>query len=502
VFRLCAPIILCITSCSTLSTESPSTAPANEFATTIARIERTDSHSPAVLSVRLSYAEYLLSTDAGPCQQRLGRAQEELDRVAVNPQTQVMFPDGWARTADLEYRLHLARADCLGEPGRTVELRAAVAAAGHAAELYGSTFDYHAAVIMQFNSALVLHQLGDDSAAVMALEATLAMDREYGFQDDAQENYTQLLTWQGKSAVSTQVASLMQDFPKRQAILKFAWHQDDAHISLQESRESLWESDVNRSHAAASFECHIGADSNGGWKVSYTQGLAQYEPGVWPMLAGSRAAKMVFSPAPLPALNFKVSAAGAFLGTTDSDAFAAQLTAATDGLIRAHAPAGGDASDLTNKAFEQTAVAFASGLLVAEAAEKYQLETSMWVGATLDQGVWYQLSAPLSLHGLPQVVVQQRLEFAFTRRVPCTAAATEPSCVELVIRTTPDQEAVNRLISNYAASTATRIVVDPATLLAYSREDRLYWYASIGNAPGDAVLQSEHLKSTTTYSAP
>jgi hypothetical protein len=499
VFRPCALVVLFVTSCSTLSTESPSTPPADEFATSIARIERADPKSPAVLSARLSYAEFLVSTDEGPCQQRLGRAQQELDRVEASTQAPVMFPDGWARTADVEYRLHLARADCSGDTGRATELQAALSAAQHAAELYANVFDYHAAVIMRFNTAVVLQQLGDTAAAIAALESTLAMDREFGFHDDAEENYKLLLTWQGQPAQSAQVAALMQNFPKRQAILKFAWHPGDAHISLEDSRESLWDGAVSRSIGAASYERDIGADSNGGWMVSYTQDPGQYQPGVWSTLEGSQAAKAPFSPARLAELNFRVSATGAFGATLGADAFAARFIAQADESIRTHAPAGDQAGELTKQALDSADAALSSGLLVAEAAENYQLETSMWVGATLDQGVWYQLAAPLSVRGLPRVVVQQQLEFAFARMVPCTAGAAEPTCVELVVHTTPDQDAVDRLIKHYSSSTATRIVMDPATLLAYSREDRLYWYASIGTGHADTILQSEHFKSTTTF---
>jgi len=42
-----------------------------------------------------------------------------------------------------------------------------------------------------------------------------------------------------------------------------------------------------------------------------------------------------------------------------------------------------------------------------------------------------------------------------------------------------------------------RIVTDPATLLPYAREQRAYWYASLGGHR--SVLQSEHLVSHTSY---
>ena len=115
---------------------------------------------------------------------------------------------------------------------------------------------------------------------------------------------------------------------------------------------------------------------------------------------------------------------------------------------------------------------------------------------------------------MPQVVAQNRIDFAFTRMVPCTAGAAEQTCVEIVIRTAPDKVALDRLIADYnaqpaapgrindhTASTEARIVTDPATLLPLAREERVYWYASFGKGKGDTVLQSEHLVSTTNYDA-
>src|SRR4029077_2892038 len=118
------------------------------------------------------------------CAQRLEQAQEQLGSVEANPKASVMFPDGWARAVDIEYRLHLARADCGSEADRENELGTAVAAARRAVELYRNMFDYRSMVIMQFDVGVVLRQLGDNAAALAALETALDMDREYGFQDD------------------------------------------------------------------------------------------------------------------------------------------------------------------------------------------------------------------------------------------------------------------------------------------------------------------------------
>ncbi len=486
---------------------------ARAFEAAIAQTEQTDPWSPAVLSAKLAYAQFLLSQHTGPCAQRVNLAQEQIGSVATNPEAHVMFPGGWALVADLEYRQHLARAACGSNANRRDELLAAVEAARRAAGLYRKELDYRSMVIMEFDTAVVLHRLGENTAALAALEAALEMDREYGFQKDAQDNYKLLLTWRGEPAGAAQVARLMQDFPKRQAILKFGWHASDAQVTLESHRESLSGGQVISSRAGAAFERRIAALPAGGWSVSYAHRLARYEPGVWPSERSLQTQQMGFPAAVLPAVGFKVSAAGEFQGATDTNAFAARLSKQADKLIRAGAPSVHDAPSLVNEEVETASEVLSPGMLEAYAAEDYQLETAMWIGATLRQGVWYETSAPLSLPGMPQLVVQSQIEFAFTRKVPCTAGAAVEKCVEIVIRATPDQQALTQLLNDlggappdnffvdYVASTETRIVTDPATLLPYARNERAYSFIAIGKDEGDTVLESDHLVSTISYGA-
>lgn len=485
---------------------------ASDFEATIESIERADPGSPAALSAQLGYADFLLSDAPGPCAERLLRAQEQLGSVDASPKAGVMFPDGWARVADLEYRLHLARSACGSETDRANELRSAAAAARRAVELYREVFDYHSMVVMQFDASFALHQLGENAVALAALEAAIDMDKQYGFQDDATENYALLLTWSGRPADAAQVDALMRDFPQRQARLKFAWHPSDARVTLETHRQCLYDGQIAASQATAGFERHIGSNG-GGWIVSYAHRLSRYEPGVWPTIQGSRTPMMVFPPAPLPAVSFKVSAAGQFEGVTDSEAFASRLVTKTERLIRAAAPAGNRARSLTSQAVEDAAAFLSPGMLEASTAEKYQVETAMWIGATLDQGVWYESSAPLSLPGIPQVVVQNRIQFAFTRMVPCNPGTVAQTCVEIVFRATPEPESLHHALADisteleysrapdFTASTEVRVVTDPETLMPYAREERVYWYASTSKNPKDKVLESERLVSTTSYDA-
>jgi hypothetical protein len=496
------PLVAC--SCSVLKPSAPPRTPgAADFEAAIARIERSEPASPAVLSAHLEYADFLLERAPGPCGERLVRAQEEIGSVSANPETPVMLPEGVARAADLEYRLHLGRVACGAQADRRDELLAAASAALHAAELYRNVFDYRSMALLQFDASRVLHELGENSAALQALDGALDMDREYGFRDAAAQSYRLLLALRGETAGPAQLAHLMQDFPRRRATLRFGWRAGDARMTLEMRRECIEDGAIVGSRAAASYERRISADPGGSLSVSYSHRLARYEPGVWP--TGSLQPRLVFPPAPLAAAAFEVSGTGEFESATDSKAFAARLIAKTEGLIRARAPSGERARLLTDDALGMTEDAFSPGMLEAEAAESYALETAMWIGATLEQGVWYELSAPLSLPGIPRLVIQHRIEFAFTRRVPCTARAAAPACVEIVVRAIPDRKALERVSADlsgmrsldYAGSLEARIVTDPATLLAYAREERLAWYVVL--ARGKGFFESQHLVSIASY---
>jgi hypothetical protein len=214
----------------------------------------------------------------------------------------------------------------------------------------------------------------------------------------------------------------------------------------------------------------------------------------------------VFVPGALPPADFEVGVTGEFAGVTDkTNVFAAHLLARTEQLIRTAAPSADGADGLTDQAVHRSTVTMSPGAIEGSTAENYQLETAMWIGASLEQGVWYETVAPLSLAGLPGVVIPHRMEFVFTRMVRCTPAA-EPSCAEMVIRATPEQQALDQLIEDtgiaaYSASSDFRIVTDPATLLPYAREERHYWYASRSNGIRGSDLGSEHLVSTVSYAA-
>jgi hypothetical protein len=51
----------------------------------------------------------------------------------------------------------------------------------------------------------------------------------------------------------------------------------------------------------------------------------------------------------------------------------------------------------------------------------------------------------------------------------------------------------------YASSLDIRIVADPESLLPCAREERAYWYASVGNGRGNQLIESEHTIASMTW---
>ena len=194
---------------------------AKQFATAIEGSSALDAQSPDTLNTRLAYANFLTKLESGDCRAHLDEAQNQLDAAKASRGLAVVLPAGLARIAQVEYQLHSARASC-GAGVRDQELHAALQSAQRAVELYRDEFDAVSMVTMQFNVSIAYHNLGDTTAAAAALRTTLDLDREYGFADDAEDNYRLLLS-EDQAAGSGQIDALMKDFPERSATLSFGW---------------------------------------------------------------------------------------------------------------------------------------------------------------------------------------------------------------------------------------------------------------------------------------
>ncbi|HEY0747357.1 MAG TPA: hypothetical protein VGD63_11705 [Steroidobacteraceae bacterium] len=224
--------------------------------------------SPDALSARLDYADSLAKAEDGDCQSRLDNAQRQLEIVRSSPTVEVALPTGLARVASVEYQIHFARASCGGSGAsvRERELRAALEAARRAVDLYRDAFDAVSMATMQFNTGVVHFTLGDEPAAIAALQKTIEMDREYGFEDDASDNYQLLLQWRHEEAGPDQVDALMKDFPQRSTTLAFGWSSGEATASLESDYAQVAGGEVLRMRNTRTAQRQIrkGLDSPGG----------------------------------------------------------------------------------------------------------------------------------------------------------------------------------------------------------------------------------------------
>jgi tetratricopeptide (TPR) repeat protein len=490
---------------------------AADFEAGIARLEQDDPQSPEALNARLEYADFLSQQTGDDCRERLAAAQSQVDIVTARPAIHVL-PLGPARIANVEYKIHLARATCAGDARRD-ELQKALEAAEQAVNLYRDALDYQSAAIMQFNVAAAYHELGDD-AAVPALESAIAMDREYGFRDDAEDNTRLLLGWKGGTASDSDVAALMKDFPARSAQFKFHWSSTDADIAVNVDDTSMIDGKIVRSRGSVGLTRHVRAGP-AGWTVSNEAGKSSYEMADWPADAKKSQWSTIYFVARtlLQAPTIDIGKEGDFVSVAGPQAFGTNL--ATKVSTQISDQLGESASDAppgsADAAMRDLGPAFSQDFIDASAMQDYGLTTGTWIGAKLEQGVWYQMSTPLFLPGLGlgHYFIQYDVNFAFTRQVPCKAEAPERLCAEIVVHATPDADALkaaldqagrqikiadNQSLQSWSV-TDLRLVVDPDTLLPYIDDTRQYWYEALHGAvqKSDPVIESMRTVSTSVY---
>jgi hypothetical protein len=92
----------------------------------------------------------------------------------------------------------------------------------------------------------------------------------------------------------------------------------------------------------------------------------------------------------------------------------------------------------------QRAVALAEAGARAEAEELWNLGVGFWIDAELELGEPYVMPGEAELPLLPGVRAGQSIEFQVRRRVPCGAGDRGPRCVEVLLRATPDRDALRR----------------------------------------------------------
>jgi hypothetical protein len=516
---------LLVAACASDPAPAPTTpVGANDFETTIARLEKLDPQSPEALNARLEYADFLsgapsdaASNPAGAdCRKRLDASQAQYDVLGARPAVRVLLPLGPARLADTAYKIHAARADC-DAASRQNELQQALEAARDGTKLYREAMDYQSAAVMQFNIAATEHDLGVEAAAVGALKDSIAMDREFGFRDDAEDNVRLLLAWTKAADDDAAVAEAMKDFPARTLAFKFDWPGKQADVAIAADDLSLVNGKTVHSHGTINLERKIDAASRD-FTVTNTPGFAQYQLGDWPADAKGGEWLMFYFLASnlMQTPSIKVAHAGDFEAVTDAKDFGSQLavrvSARMDQIPSQSDLASASATDRDVKA------AFSPEFVEYAAEQDYGIETGAWIGAKLTQGTWYQMTTPMFLPalGLGHYMVNQDITFAFTRQLPCTADAPSHLCAEIVLRATPKADDLKQTIGQmrsqlklsadqtmqYWAQSYIRLVVDPATLLPYVRDVRQSWFCRLSGATdgkNGPIIEQMRAVSTVTY---
>ena len=497
--------------------------PPQTFDEVIAALEKADPGSPEVLSDRLEYAGQLVDAVEADCQQHLDTAQSQLDTVARSPATDVVLPNGRARIADIQYRLKLARGSCgTGPAERESDLREALTAARQAVGLYRDALDYQSMAIMQFNVGVTQRMLGDHEAAVASLESAVAMDREYGFRQDAEDNSKLLAVWNGPANTAggadpvTVPTVIITAQPTRSVALKFAWVAHEATLGVKVDQVVVADDSVIHGSASRFFKQRVYSSGSGGWVVSCEPGQIAYDLAAWPSEPREVHDLAYTFGAALASPGFQVTAQGDFKRVLDLSRVASKQTAAMRDLILGRTQSAAGAAHLPAAAVSVTKPVFGPDEVEEHAEEDYDFETGVWIGAILEQGVWYNMSGQLILPGTRDLLLLNDVEFAYTRDVPCTSDSTRQpgSCVEIVVHATPQEKLRADLVSylnrrltfshkargQYWSTTYMRIVLDPNTLTTYVYDVRRYWHGS-----GDILYSQqpeshfERLVATFTY---
>ena len=479
---------------------------AKKFAAAIERLNASDPQSPNTLNARLAYAAALARDEVGDCRTRLDGAQSQLDLVKANPVLDAVLPSGLARATEVDYQIHSARAACGAEELRDAEMRAALESARRAVELFRGAFDAVSMVTMQFNSSVAYHDLGDSAAAVSALQEAIAMDREYGYAEDAEANYALLLQWKNEDASPDQIAARMQDFPERSATLAFGWFPGVAEVNLESDYTQVADGEVFGVHSTRSAQRRVRKGLTS-WSVSFQAAPAHFDlanpPAKDPALQGlaTTLAGML-----LQFHDFELARNGDFDAGKGAFKFGSRVRAEVSELTRDLAAQGTPAAQLMRSVSKAISAQQSPDVIASLVAESYNFDTGTWIGATLEQGVWYNMKASLSLPLEPQVFLWHDIEFAYTRPVSCVNDAKETACIEIVLHAKPDPailEEMLRALSRGArlpraqlpqlqAITHMRLIVDPITLVAYRRDVRRYSHWSDGaSGPNHALTEFE-----------
>ena len=308
----------------------------------------------------------------------------------------------------------------------------------------------------------------------------------------------------------------MQDFPARRTALKFAWPAGVQDMTLESDYARVIGAQVVRA-SMAKEPCSAGCSGARAfhWVVTYEPPIPRNTS--WMNCRRSRESRPAFMRALADLLlqchdielidHRREDGAPDFHEALDRVNFMKRARREGDTLLQALPSAGTHAAALAANLAAVLKSASARNLAEAHAALDFNLEAGTWPGATLEQGVWYQMEMPLPLPYAPLLLINHRVEFAFTRPVACSSEAATASCVEIVMHAVPDPSDLQIMLDETqrsahlphgrelrsAASTTIRWVTDPDTLISYRREIHRQGYLSGDGTPNGALFTEERI---------
>ena len=268
-------------------------------------------------------------------------------------------------------------------------------------------------------------------------------------------------------------------------------------MTLTLEYEQLSEGGMLKMHGTKAAERRVRRLRNG-WTVAFEPRGTHYEINEWPndesLVRGIVASLTRLA---LQFHDFNVGRTGDFSQSAAADKFGSAIRsdvkAVTEFLAQNNASA--PLTQQIRKEAGQYGNSHYGDSVEALVAETYNMETGTWIGASLEQGVWYEMNVPLSLPLAPELFVTHQIEFAFTRQVPCTADSKDEACAEIVLRATPDPEELSiRLVNlsqmmrlsqgtlrdevalQLSSATYMRLVTEPKTLQLFESDLRRYAY--------------------------
>jgi tetratricopeptide (TPR) repeat protein len=475
----------------------------------IAAFNAIDPSFPPTILTRFEYSAYLSKQRHDHCAAHLDKADEERRQIETNTTAPLLLPNLSARLTYLRYSIAAGRAECATNKTQKRQWQQKARAETEAGiPLFLAVHQYLDMVTAQFNLAEMDLQLGNHDLAVQELQEALRMDEHYGLREDAEENLRYLGRWQNREVSDGEVADFLNRFADRDVTPTFdwkpgvsTWSEDITDSRLQSGKLTQTSTHISGTETLRRADNDLLQDLNVS-DLRITTTPSEQIPDQDSKLSVTLAKILAVLP------TIRLSQHGQFKGLDHVQEFTAEASKKFRDLPGQLLPVGDPKRGQLERNSEQLInTVLTEDSLKESARDDTNIETGIWEDLTLTQGESRQLSAKLSMAGIPGAFIEHDVSVQFTDRVPCTAAQTSQGCVELLLFADPKDSAVQGIHDQlakdgkgnlaYWAATRFRIVVDPATLHTYARETARYSYVLLDSGKEHQIDMESRVSSTT-----